>query len=73
MNLQSVIFLPCNIIGGYHVRGICCLHLIPEDEDSNFLQNVNNSTCYHDPEDQNLNFHYSGNLKSCTLGEDEME
>jgi len=73
MNLQIVIFLLCNIIGGYHVRGICCLHLVPEDEDNSFLQNVNKSTFYHDPEGQNLNFHCSGNLKSSTLGEDEME
>lgn len=73
MNLRSMILLPCDIIGGYHVRGICCLHPVPEDEDSSFLKNFKKSTCYHDPEDQNLNFHYSGNLKSYTLGEDEME
>ena len=47
--------------------------LYPEHEGSSFCQDVNKTTWYHDPEDQNLNFHHIGNLKSYTLGDDEME
>jgi hypothetical protein len=47
--------------------------LNPEDEGSSFLQDINKTTYYQDPEDQNTNFHHTGNLKYYTLGEDEME